>query len=301
MAATQHVFEMIIDQLTRFLSRGLLIDQEVIDFAETTYDASRESMIELLQKDSSDTRETLLALILVPTDQVREAIEPLLKSGITNENEEAIARHLHNAYPLLELYTPGVTASVQLALESDDYLYYIRKLYGTRQLDKSLTTILEKYLEEPLYNQALVYQRKADSTFHPATIPLIEIIVQKIASVDEKMDLLMYTFGLFSEYAPEKSVYQFLFDRVDLLKKNLQEIEEFEEKRDKYGMEYLMMQKYPVPCDSAEIVEDQLRTLEYLVLDLLNLNGALHKNVENLNLGTFDPDADLERFFKKFR
>ena len=89
-----------------------------------------------------------------------------------------------------------------------------------------------------------------------------------------------------------------LLAKRDELLESLRSIREFEKKQEQFGMEYLLMQRYPVPTESVEVVSDRLRTVIFITDKLLNLRPADCSALLQRDFGTFSSDQDLGRLFR---
>ncbi len=75
----------------------------------------------------------------------------------------------------------------------------------------------------------------------------------------------------------------------------LETIQQFEQKQDRYSMEYLMMQRYPVPPDSFENTFEKLRKLDIIINDILCLDTLFESSEPHArDFGRFDSKTDMQ-------
>ncbi|WP_256825621.1 hypothetical protein, partial [Pseudomonas juntendi] len=67
----------------------------------------------------------------------------------------------------------------------------------------------------------------------------------------------------------DKRIEEYLLEERKRQVRLIQQIRDFERKLDQYGMEYLMMQRYPVPHESEACVVDTLRFLDTVIEEIM--------------------------------
>ncbi len=114
-------------------------------------------------------------------------------------------------------------------------------------------------------------------------------------------ELFHLSLTLLAELPCDISAEAYFLDRKSVLNDTLKNIREFERKKDHYGMEYLMMQRYQVPIDSEETVLHRLELLSTITDDLFKLLPASTQYVRQLDLGGFNPtkNNDLDKLFNR--
>ena len=110
---------------------------------------------------------------------------------------------------------------------------------------------------------------------------------------DKILDLFTLMVTLLAQRQENEGIEEYLLGRRRQLIKKLREIREFEQKRDHYSMEYLMMQRYPIPHESEEQVLDQLRMVTVITDVILGLPPDPSFQAELRNLGTYGCRTDI--------
>ena len=291
--------------VARQLEKGILLSKALLFFAESTYGLRPEELEGVLHDDSSDQADTLRSLIFTPDEHLRLAVEPiLLKRSCSPQEKEAVAAELTRNMPFIFLFTGDQTAGFRTRLEACDFVYLVEKLHLDRAIDQRLTAALQKNLDEHAWLSARIMVRCCPDRLSPAKIDFLCLFIESCINTRDDFLLLFETtlrlLGEISMVENSTDCAEFFLARKQALIKSLKEIAEFEQKREHYSMEYLMMQRYRVPPQSRENVLDELRRLMIITDEILGLED--HRSpVQFRSLGSLDPAADLARLIDLLR
>ena len=168
-----------------------------------------------------------------------------------------------------------------------------------RQLDPIIVSALNTYLPENLNVVVKVFMRCNNLSFSEMNRRFLCLALEKSAGHSKiDADVIELLFTTASQAPQQKTIVEYLFEQREHQKKLLNDIREFEKKANQYGMEYLMMQNYPVPHESEENVSQALRKFTIIIDDLLNLRNPKDGYISRRDLGAFDTDNDLDRLFR---
>ncbi len=291
--------------IARQLEKGILLSKALLFFAESTYGLLPEELEGVLHDDSSDQADTLRSLIFTPDEHLRLAVEPiLLKRSCSPQEKDAVAAELTRTMPFIYLFTGDQTAGFRARLDACDFVHLVEKLHLDKSIDQRLTAALQKNLDEHACLTARIMVRSCPDRLSSAKIDFLCLFIESCTNTRDDFLVLFETtlrlLGEISMVEDNTDCAEFFLARKQALIKSLKEIAEFEQKRDHYSMEYLMMQRYRVPPQSRENVLDELRRLMIITDEILGLED--HRSpVQFRNLGSLDPAADLARLIDLLR
>ena len=132
-------------------------------------------------------------------------------------------------------------------------------MYLDRPIDRKLVATLNEYLSREKALSCRVILRCRNATYSVEKRDFLCSFIEKGRSHDDLfIALFTLVVSLLAEINDDASIEKYFLGRRRQLIKTLREIKEFEQKRDHYSMEYLMMQRYPVPHESDEQILNQL-------------------------------------------
>ena len=287
-------------ELLRLVEQGLIVSPDVLFHAESTFGLRPEEIESALQEPHFEERDELLALILTPDMQMRTALEPLLRvaPACSPVEIERLVLSLGRKIEALNLRVPGV-ASFNLPVEQDDLEYFVGKFYFDRAIDPELAAALDNYFSlETVISCRLVLRCRGDVYAAREKNFICRFIEKCHAHEDQMIDLFTLMVALVAQMQENETMEGYLLGRRRQFIKRLKEIREFEQKRDHYSMEYLMMQRYPIPHESAEQLLDQLQMVTMITDSILDLPPDPSFQAELRNLGTCGRRTDISQIIK---
>lgn len=251
-----------------------------------------------MEKESSDTQ-TVLEMLLFPDQDTRIALEALLDpAGLKPHHVSNITDFLVYNHTKLNLHHPEEDTSIVIEVPTGQIELFISRLFLTRTIDPEICQTLEEECPVSIALLCRVFFRCKNVVFEKNKRQYLIGFIKKAHKRDHKfIDLFEMFLTLLSE-APDSGEYESYFLERRAQEKNLQKrIQKFEEKHDRYCMEYLMMSKYQVPPDSIENVENRLRKLDIIINDILCIPPLQNFSPPVRDLGRLDPKTDMETIF----
>ena len=285
--------------LTQLLRDGLTVSAETLFFAESTYGITEEGFETAIKDSCFEEREILINMLFFPTQKMREQLEPFLVAGPFGEDEiQYLAEEIASDIREIRIRLPSVSG-FSWAVGQEAINHFINKLYMTRALDPAITAALDDQLLEEIATRLKVYMRCRNIGFSEDARRFLLTFVDKAADrVEEFQGLAELLMTLTTQLPPQMTITEYLFEQREYQKKRLSDIEEFAKKTEQYGMEYLMMQNYPVPHESEEKVSELLHMHNIIIEEVLHLQNPKENYINRRDLGNFDSEKDLQRLFK---
>lgn len=282
-------------ELLRLVEQGIVISTDMLFYAESTCGLMPAELESALRDPHFEERDELLALILTPDMQMRAALEPLLlpSPACSPVELETIVHNLNSNIEGIRLLIHG-GISFNLSSEKSDIEYFVGKFYLDRVLDPMLVTTLDKlFPSEKVIACRLILRCRGDVYTENKIDFLCKFIEKSGAYEDQIIDLFNLMVTILAQMPEHEAIEEYLLSRRRQLIKKIKEIREFEQKRDHYSMEYLMMQRYPIPHESKEQVLDQLQMVTIITDLILGLPPDPSFQAELRNLGTYGRRTDL--------
>ena len=285
--------------LTQLLRDGLPVSADTLFFAESTYGITEEGFERAIKDSCFEEREILINMLFFPTQKMREQLEPLLIAGPFGEDEiQYLAEEIASDIREISIRLPFVSV-FSWAVDQEAINHFIDKLYMTRALDPAITAAFDDRLLEEIATPLKVYMRCRNIGFSEKARRFLLTFVDKAADrLEEFQGLMELLMTLTTQVPPQMTITEYLFEQRDYQKRRLSDIDEFAKKTEQYGMEYLMMQNYPVPHESEEKVSELLRMYTIIIEEVLHLQNPKENYINRRDLGNFDTEDDLKRLFK---
>ena len=285
--------------LTQLLRDGLPVSSDTLFFAESTYGITEETFETAITDRCFEEREIVINMLFFPTQKMREQLEPFLAAGPFSEDKiHYLAQEIASDMSEVCIRLPSLS-SFSWAVRQEDINHFINKLYMTRALEPAITAALDDKLPEEIATRLKVSMRCRNMTFSAEGRRFLLTFVEKAADRGEEfqgMAELLIT--LTTVIPPQMTISEYLFEQREYQKKRLSDIEQFAKKTEQYGMEYLMMQNYPVPHESEEKVSQLLQMYTIIIEEVLHLQNPKENYISRRELGNFDSENDLQRLFK---
>lgn len=297
----ENIFARLTACISGFMTHGIAVSSDTMFFAESTYGFLAKDLESAFSDCDFEDRHILLNMIFFPSPEMRMKIEKLLcRYEFTREDEPYIVKKLYGELGPVEMLMPDGT-SIAWIPEISQLSNFIEKLYIHRKHDEDILASFDDTLPDLLVTKALVLLRCNNCTFTPLQK---QFLLDFISSVTHRKDLFFELFDLvvtiLAHHPLSTSIEQYFFDQRQQQQKLLNDIEEFEQKSNKYGMEYLMMQKYQIPAESKEVALSRLFLLDTLIEEILQLKDLKSSYIRQRHLGDFSPEKDMKKLFKHF-
>ena len=287
-------------ELLRLVEQGIEISEDVLFYAESTCGLLPAEIESELRDVEFEQRDELLALILTPDMKMRTILEPLLlpSPSCSPAELETLVDRLSSNIGELYLLVPG-GSGFKLPIERGDIDYFVGKFYFDRALDPTLVEMLDRlFPPEVVISCRLVLRCRGDVYTESEKEYLCQFIEKSGGHGDQIIDLFTLMATLLAHRPKNEAIDEYLLGRRRKLIKKLREIREFQQKRDHYSMEYLMMQRYPIPPESEEQVLDQLRLVTMITDVILGLPPDPSFQAELRNLGTYGRHTDISEIIR---
>ena len=279
--------------------RGIDVAEETLFFALSTYGIEPENLGSALMDAGLEDRDLLLDLMLFHDNRTRLGVERIVDgSALSKEQQDRIVATVTERIGPIR-FMPGTQQPFELEVGEHGVVAMIAKLYLTRSLDADICRSLDTYLphEERFAPKVMLRCRGEQFTGDESSI-VCRVIEAAAQEGDYFLELFGTTLEILAGRQQSMSCEQCLLAKRSELLQSLKGIREFEKKLEQYGMEYLLMQKYPVPTESVELVYEQLRTVTYITDQLLALQPPYGGGIQQRDYGAFSSDQDLDRLFR---
>ncbi len=285
--------------LTELLRDGLKVSPDTLFFAESTYGITEKGLETAIKDSFFEERQLLINMLFFPTQKMREQLEPLLAgASLHGETLQYLAEELAAEISEIHIQLPD-DSRFSLAVSHEALNHFIEKLYMTRELDPAIAAVLDDQLPLEIASRLKVYMRCRNISFSEESRRFLQTFVSKAAHRTEDFEgLAELLLTLTTNVPPRMTTSEYLFEQREYQKQRLGDIEEFTKKTEQYGMEYLMMQNYPVPHESAEEVAELLQKYTIIIEEVLELQNPKERYLSRRDLGNFDTENDLQRLFK---
>jgi hypothetical protein len=299
MAVNEH-HEEVFQCLLRHLDGGLVVDRQIGEFAESAYGLDAADLEAVLQDVEHDAHEPLLHLIFSPSEQLRRDVEGFLcAAAIDQAGVAALAERLDQSRESVPISVADAAVTVQLPFDRVPVQQFLDRLALDRRLDERLCTALQEMLDDDQLLAARTLLRRSKVRLTASASELFRTLVRWSGSRRERFGAL---FELLVTLAGEKpagiELEHYLFEKRRHTLKTLHEVETFARKSEQYGLELLLMQRYPVPPESEEMVHRELALLDELIFDALRLEPPPGEPQRQREYGRADVDADQERLLR---
>lgn len=283
-------------KLTTVLQQGIDLPESTLFFAESTYGLKPSELVKTLRDESFEEREVLLSLVLSPGYGMRRAIEPLLAEpdvpvGSLAQLSAAVSRRIRS----LTFRLPGGDALV-LDVGREEISALIDKLYLHRPIASSLDAALRRRFSPDTIIDARLVLRCRGDTFSSIELDFLVHFIACCGSFEATfIELFSLLLTLVAEVGEGDSVEHHLRKRRRDVVETIRKIRIFEQKRERYSMEYLMMQRYPVPHESEDEMLEQLGLLSTIIETILGLPPEPMLRLDHQELGRYRSAADIEQ------
>ena len=285
--------------LAGMLKEGLPVTEETLFFMESTYGISPGELEGVVGDPCFEDRHIVISQLFSPTQKMREQLEPLLVAGPLAEGDiQRMGRKIAGEIREIRLHIPaGSSFSWTVAAEAIEH--FVDKCYMGRSLDPFIAPVLQAQLPEKLATRVKVYMRCRNFLFSEEARLFMLLCIDRAADRVELFERTVELLLTLASQAPaQMTIVEYLHEQREYQKKRLCDIEEFEQKNRRFGLEYLLMQNYPVPHESEENVSALLHQYDTIIDELLDLKNPKERYINRRNLGTFDSHDDLEKLFR---
>lgn len=290
----------IIQTLGQNWEKGLVLSPTTLSFLDSSFGmATATALGEALSDQEFPEREMILEMILFPEPDLRLALEPLLGPGGLGQKAEAeITRRLIHDHPVLRLIHPDQEAPLEVCVPPDQAATFVSRLFLTRTLDPEICEALEKCAAPMEALSFRILLRTLNNDFKKEKIRFMLRFIQSSRNLSSIFTQVFELFVRILGEAPDSGNYEDWFvQRREQEKNRLRSILRFEEKRDRYPMEYLMLSRYPIPHESLEVVSQRMEKLDLILNQILGVPPRPILQPVIRDLGTVNPKESLDRLF----
>ena len=291
--------ERIADYLLELSERGIQVPEETLFFAESTYGIEPADLGTTLAEGNFAEHELLLELMLFPDKSTRLGVERIIDGvALSVEQEDRIAGAVADGVESVR-FCPAGQQPFLLQLERAAVLHMVAKLYLTRSIDAEICRCLGEHVPaETSLEAKLTLRCRGDQFSGDERSIVCRVIETGSQEGPHFQELFRTTLEILAGRQQSMSSEECLLAKRTELLEGLRGIREFEKKQEQYGMEYLLMQRYPVPTESVEVVSDRLRMVMLITDKLLKLRPASRSGRLQHNFGTFSSDQDLDQLIR---
>ncbi len=284
--------DLLITKIIQLLKDGMALSEDTLFFAESTYGLDSSMLAEALKNPQFEGRDALLALMFFPDMKIRMRLEPLLAdSAGTDSDVPTLAAGIAGDLDNIKFVLPDGDG-FNWPIEEENIYHFVNKLYLNRHMDKDvLTTLRSCFCEEIALRSCTVLRCREDS-FTGEKLEFICRFVEKSSLFEDSfLDLFTMVLSLLAEIVENQPIESYFLKQKQRLIKTLKDIRAFEQKRDHYSMEYLMMQCYRVPHESEEETLKQLHLLTTITDIILGLppDPSFQQGFQNVTTFHFSP------------
>lgn len=281
-------------EIIALLRQGIDLPEATLFFAESTYGLNPMAIGEALRDRNFEEREVLLSLVLSPGYAMRQALEPLLAevtvpAGSLSQLSAAVFSQVQTL-----VVRPPLGAALILDVGREDIAFIIDKLYLERVIEPSIEAALRRTFGAETVTAVRLMLRCRGDKFNAAQHDfLVDFIHRCTAFEEDFVELLSLLLSLVTEVNEADSIEHYLLERKRSVVETIKKIRMFEEKRERYSMEYLMMQRYPVPHEGEEEMLNQLYLLTTITETILGLPQEPSLRLDHRDLGRYRSATDI--------
>lgn len=254
--------------------KGVVLSDDTLFFLESSQGITTPEELEnALEAEDFPDREMILEMIFFPDRPVRMALEPLLAGeGLEEIRISEVTGFLAGNRSRIRLHCPEGGPPINLKIPREQIDLFIARLYLNRSIPPDICDALATHHPWPTVLSCRVYLRCKNFRFKARHTRFITRFIRKARDLSQGFTVLFELFCHILSRAGESDDLEFhIWETRRHETETLRQIQKFEQKRDRYNMEYLMMSKYQVPPDSAEAVERRIQQLDVIIHDILCL------------------------------
>ncbi|MFH2058957.1 MAG: hypothetical protein ABIJ59_08650 [Pseudomonadota bacterium] len=294
--------------IIKIWEKEIFLSKDILFFLESACGITTPFELEhALQNEDFTDREMILEMLLFPDQHDRLAIEPLLgklsqdsKSGQGQITQ--IIDALVNAHSHILLKHPDREGPISVDISHVQAAVFVARFYLDRTIDPDIRQALESCLPEVDALGCKVLLRSTSKKLAQEKsfflITFIQNAKGRFLGHYTFYDLFKLTLTILGEVPENQPPESYFLKKRQQTKKMLIDIRQFEKKKDRFSMEYLMMSRYIVPQDSFENTFEQLRKLD-VINDIQGILSPLEPvSPQTRNLGQFDPQTDMDNILK---
>ncbi len=283
-------------KVVALLQDGIDLPESTMFFAESTHGLSPSNLGPALRDESFEEREVLISLILTPGYEMRQAIEPLLGVEAVPSGQRAhLATAVSQRIQSLSVRLPGTEVLV-LDVGRQEICYLIGKLYLDRIIDPAIDAALRRtFSEKTIIDARLALRCRGDQLSGAKLDFLVRFIECSGTYENTFLELFSLLLVLIAELSDADPIERHLRERQRGVVETIKKIRMFEEKKERYSMEYLMMQRYPVPHESEDEMLNLLHLLTTITETILGLPPEPTLRLDHRDLGRYCSATDIEQ------
>jgi hypothetical protein len=297
-----HKCDKIAEHVLGVMESGLVVFRDTLFFAESTYGLGGEELECALSDPEFEDRNIILELVFFPDRQLRSIVERTLNDSIfSREHEERIIEELVRVQKSVQLRIPDSGLSFQVPVTRSLLASMVEKLYILRVPDQKIFSALGESVSPEIALSAKILLRCRGDRFSDTSRYFLCRLIEKVSDKGHDFEKLFHLSLVFlAEMGQQTSAEAYFLEQKRVLADKLRNIREFERRKEQYGMEYLMMQRYQVPHESEDDVLERLQLLTTITDDLLGLLPPSVQHIQQRSLGEFNSkqDQDMDKLFR---
>ncbi|NNG01938.1 MAG: hypothetical protein HKM93_21300 [Desulfobacteraceae bacterium] len=284
-------------QLLGIMRSGIVIDVDTCRYINTTFfNPTREAIAQMLAEPGDCEQETLLDLILTPSEAECLRLEALFESaGFSAEDEQRIVAALADEPSRIPIYMNG-RLLISLALNEEMVCRYVVKLRMTRQPDPRLSAVIRRIPDEGCKTKLGIMLRHAPS---PLTEPGMDVIAGLIerntAGGGDLEKQIAFILDIMPELKNGIRLYDLLTIRKHFLESGIRDAATTRSRMDKYNPEMLIMTGGRVPYVDVEAAREQIDIIDSLCITLFGRTDILLPTPGVVDLGQAATISDLKK------
>ncbi|WDP92245.1 MAG: hypothetical protein HUN04_21990 [Desulfobacter sp.] len=292
---------LIVCAIGQLWGEGIALSREALFFLESGFGISTaRELKEAMGEEASQEGEIILEYLLFPDQKLLCILESFLgPAGLTAEEAAGIARRLSRNYSRLDVFYPGQPEPIVIPVPPEQVTVFVSRLNLTGKIDLDICTALEKTAAAGDIPVFRVLLRNRTCRFEGRKKRFLLEFMSKSGGRPQDFGRVFELFLTLLSQAPGAAdPAAYFLERVQGEVEMINRIREFERQLSRYSMEYLMLLKYPVPCESFERVSLRLSKLNLIVSDILGIPPPLCCDPPARDLGDFDPEKDLGKLME---
>jgi hypothetical protein len=244
------------DEIRRLLDQGIILDEDVVQFINSTFSSPTVSELEdILADDTNIEKDSLLELLFFPDAAMQLQLEPLLEqSRLRREDENRVAEALARKPLPVTLHFPEHKEALTVELPAAVAPAFISRLRISKRLDPRLREAIDKHVAADAGDCCKVKIR--NSRFAPGenAIQFLCAFFEKIGAQSyDFYDCLDFAVLFLDEIQPDTDIYQGLMAKKRFYLRSLQIASQLERQLQKHNLETLISQgKRVIGVDPAD-------------------------------------------------
>jgi len=237
------------DELRSILSGGLTLRDETVRYIDSTFgNPTAEELKAILADRDNCERESLLALLFSPEEEMQIRLEPLLaKSAFSRQDQRRIANLLLEPPTTARMHLPENRGLLQLQLSADDARQLIGLLHLDWELDPLLSRAVVEHVDGGNADRVRVIFRNARCRFCSRDVRFLSLALAGLdAGRQSDIESLRHALVVLADSPSPADMFQVLMQRKEHYAWQLQTAFKRDEMLRKSNPEIMMLQGSPI-------------------------------------------------------